>query len=148
MKIKYRNNFNKGESYTDGLRQEWNYRPELNQPDTPGKRFAYEMDASTEFQGHSAEETARREAERFEDGLRRKEKEKWLRRNIYRRLRKMGFERDHKSDSGSVYYTGLYKGEFVRMRVSNHEIPMTEQRMHERANGGFSCCDREIIIEL
>jgi len=56
------------------------------------------------------------------------------RRWLYRLLRKIGFSRDCRTPSGSAYYTA---GE-VRVRIADHDVPMTPERQYTVDNGGWS----------
>jgi len=49
-------------------------------------------------------------------------------RDVLACLRRMGFTRYNKSQSGSVYYR--HEQADVVVRVSDHEIPETDERMH------------------
>jgi hypothetical protein len=44
-------------------------------------------------------------------------------------LRRMGFVRYNKSRSGSVYYRHEQTG--VAVRVADHEVPQTDERIHD-----------------
>jgi len=66
--------------------------------------------------------------------------------NVDRRLRKLGYKRIFKSAHGSFYYEHKVTERVVRM--SEHEVPMTDKRLWERKNGGRKCADREILIDL
>jgi hypothetical protein len=66
--------------------------------------------------------------------------------NVDRRLRKLGYKRIFKSAHGSFYYEHKATERVVRM--SEHEVPLTEARLWERKNGGRKCADREIIIDV
>jgi len=46
------------------------------------------------------------------------------------------------TSGASVYYA---KGE-SRVRVSDHEVPMTEEREHNAANGGFTWAGKGIVL--
>jgi len=56
------------------------------------------------------------------------------RRWLMRWLRRLGFCRDTRTASKSTYYT---HGE-CRVRISNHDVPETDERRHNAENGGFS----------
>ena len=50
---------------------------------------------------------------------------------VFACLRRLGFRREMESKSGSAYYRHDQAG--VSVRVSDHEVPMTDEREH---NGG------------
>lgn len=55
------------------------------------------------------------------------------RRRIFAALRKLGFERESVSGRSAYYSRGCFA-----VRVSDHEVPMTESRRHALDNGGRS----------
>ena len=55
------------------------------------------------------------------------------RQRIFRELRLLGFKREYASGK-SAYY----RRDFVCVRISDHDVPMTPERAHDIANGGFS----------
>lgn len=59
-------------------------------------------------------------------------------------LRAAGFERETTTASGSSYYWRSENGKRVRVRVSDHALPATDERVYNREQG-WSCCEREII---
>lgn len=67
-----------------------------------------------------------------------------LRSWIYRRLRKMGFVRETQTATGSAYYRCGSR----RVRISDHEVPDTEQRQYNRANGGYSWANNRFSFEI
>ena len=98
-------------------------------------RDAFEAD------GTAAEERRVRERE-TEERLSR-----WVpeaRRRAQAALRGAGCVREHTSSSGSNYYRHVASG--VRVRVSDHEVPLTEERRSNRAHGGRACADIEIVL--
>lgn len=58
----------------------------------------------------------------------------------FKYLRRLGFEREHKSKSGSTYYQHP-RG--MRVRVADHAVPHNPEREYNRENGGFSWHDNE-----
>lgn len=145
MKIRYSNNRNKGDRYTDVTGQVWQYTPELNE-DTPGRRCAFVRDEKEsavlmrQYEINAAD--SRKQLEETE--ARKREMYPILVRNLQRRVRKLGFKRVYKSKFGSTYYR---KDDFV-LRISDHYVPDTEERVHNRSVGGNTCCDREIVIQF
>lgn len=69
---------------------------------------------------------ARREAERAREAELRRE-----RRRVFARLRAMGFRRERTSGPSAYYRRGG-----LVVRVSDHEVPMTAERSHNRESGG------------
>jgi hypothetical protein len=67
-----------------------------------------------------------------------------LRQWVYNHLLKMGFRRETKTSSGSVYYR--LGGHTVR--ISDHEVPLTSQREDSLASGAHSWADSRWSLEL
>jgi hypothetical protein len=59
-----------------------------------------------------------------------------IRQLVFHHLRGMGFKREHTSGSSAYYRRGL-----LTVRVSDHEVPMTDERAYNRENGGKSWAD-------
>ena len=55
---------------------------------------------------------------------------------------KLGFEQVFKSKSGSLYFHKFFKNKSVTVRISDHNIPETEER-----NEGKSCYDYELLYD-
>jgi hypothetical protein len=146
MTIRYANNFNKGEKYTDGVGQVWVYAPDYNQPDTSGYRFAYIMDVdatrieSAKFAQIFAESAQKAQEHKAKESI----AYKMLASNVQRRLRKLGFKRVYTSKSGSTYY----ERDGYRVRISDHNVPMTEARFERVMSGTKGCANREIVISF
>jgi len=84
---------------------------------------------------------ARRAAEAREE--QREEAAEQLRQVIARHLQRKGWLRDG-GDGGSMYFR---RGKQV-VRVSDHDVPMTAERIYNVGNGGFSWADtsRSLVI--
>jgi hypothetical protein len=55
------------------------------------------------------------------------------------KLQELGYKREHKSNSGSEYWTATAKdGQTIKVRVSDHDVPETAERSHAASQGGFS----------
>lgn len=68
---------------------------------------------------------------------------------VLRRLRGLGFRRERRRRSASVYYSlSLPDGRSVRARVSDHDVPLTDAREHDVAHGGWSwaLCGHSLVI--
>lgn len=68
---------------------------------------------------------------------------------IYKALRRAGYERSHKSPSGSCYYEWVnwQTLERHRIRISNHELPQTDEREYNHSQGWTSAEDQIIILD-
>jgi len=65
-----------------------------------------------------------------------------LRKAVFAALRKAGFRRSGKSPSGSAYYERLDPdGKLLRVRVSDHELRMTDARQHAWDQGEWWALD-------
>jgi len=63
-------------------------------------------------------------------------------------LKKLGFKKEKTTRSGSRYFVKINDdGRMIRVRVSDHHVPETDERSHNVENGGFSwaSCGHEII---
>lgn len=67
--------------------------------------------------------------------------------DIANRLAGAGLAIEHKSEFGSLYFraTDAVAGEVV-IRVSDHEVPETDERVWAREHGGRRCANREYIV--
>jgi hypothetical protein len=67
--------------------------------------------------------------------------------DVTHRLAGAGLAVEHKSDFGSVYFraTDAVAGEVV-IRVSDHEVPLTDERVWAQEHGGRRCANREYIV--
>lgn len=147
----------------DDLMRQWaiaNPRPQypVIAKGTPNRRELQEQAirawyASPEMTEYKAREDAARkaateQAKRDRRGLMRKVREAdpitRLTVLAQKHLCRMGFRRDHKSDSGSTYYS---RGT-IEVRVADHEVPETDSRRQAVLSGGFSWtgCGWQIII--
>ena len=57
-------------------------------------------------------------------------------------LNTLGFELVFISDSGSEYYQTFFKNKSITVRLSDHNIPETEER-----NEGNGCYDYELLFD-
>ena len=63
---------------------------------------------------------------------------KTIRRAMQAKLQRLGFTLE-RSDGGSNYFTRLSTdNDIERIRISDHEVPITDERDHNSRNGGFS----------
>ena len=67
--------------------------------------------------------------------------------DIANRLAGAGLATEHKSEFGSLYFhaTDAAANELV-IRVSDHEVPETDERIWAREHGGRRCANREYIV--
>lgn len=72
------------------------------------------------------------------------EPESVMRRKVFAHLRRMGFKRETVSGASAYYQRGLLK-----VRVSDHEVPLTAEREHNIKQGGMSWANssRSIVID-
>ena len=70
-----------------------------------------------------------------------------LRQWVYRQLRKLGFRRESKQyGTASAYYARPRRdGQCLRVRISDHAVPLTAERAYNALNGGFTWADAEYI---
>jgi hypothetical protein len=80
------------------------------------------------------EAARRREASRRSAAARAADPVEQLRQWTFRWLRRIGLTRETRTGSGSAYYS---VGS-CRVRVSDHDVPMTDERQHNVDHGGFS----------
>lgn len=65
-----------------------------------------------------------------------------MRGRIFAALRTKGFTRSAKSLSGSAYYERMTEAGLIqRVRVADHELPMTDQRRHAWDQGSWWTLD-------
>lgn len=62
----------------------------------------------------------------------------------YKHLRRLGFKRAHKSGSGSTYYD---HPNGMRVRVSDHAVPWSEEREYNRDSNRLSWHDNEDSLD-
>lgn len=72
--------------------------------------------------------------------IRKMDPEHQVRQKLFRELRRLGFER-YTTSGRSAYYEHRETG--LRVRVSNHHVPMTPERSHNMNNGGSSWSDSQ-----
>jgi hypothetical protein len=62
--------------------------------------------------------------------------------NLAEEVKLLGFELIFTSDSGSEYFHRFFKNKSTIVRISDHNIPETEERI-----GGRSCYDYELLYD-
>lgn len=163
-KIRFSNNFSKGEQFTDTIGQVFVYSPELSKPDVAGKRFAYVMDKEAsslgvaQFNQRAAARTLARIEKLKSDVIRLggqplSDDIDVLGRQVCRlqmsvaarRIARLGYVHTFTSESGSMYFELETGDELVRVRISDHELPMHEERIYNHSVGR-KCASREIIF--
>jgi hypothetical protein len=67
--------------------------------------------------------------------------------DVAQRLTGAGLALEHKSEFGSFYFraTDARAGEIV-IRIGDHEVPETDERIWAREHGGRRCANREYIV--
>lgn len=96
-----------------------------------------------------AERDARfhRELQLAEQAQARRARQDKLRARVFYHLRKMGFVREHTSGRSAYYRTRLAVID-LRVRVSDHDVPLTCEREFNRNAGGFTWADSGYSIDL
>lgn len=113
---------------------------------------AARYDAAGEFtvygQARHDEVERARAFERAKD----REWEEWVLRGLERQqaiardaLVAVGFEHEHTSGSGSVYFARMIGNRRVRVRVSDHYLPQTDERRYNHEQG-WRCAELEIVL--
>lgn len=165
---RYARNDNKGHQYTDSYGT-WVCRrlEHVRRVNGQNMRFAYELQDALKVVVSEYEKRMAYESEQVKkanaraakygvrpvysyDSIRFQQNEivNVLMQRTAARLKKLGYELVYTSDFGSMYFERWTIDGEKRIRISNHAVPMTEEREYNYSNGGRRCANREIIIEL
>lgn len=100
-----------------------------------------------QWQAERAIERAKEEA-REQEAAERSAELKRERANVLARLRKMGFKRECTSGRSAYYY--VFCGDFstMKVRVSDHYVPLTAERSYNLENGGRSWANSALSLVI